>query len=64
MKEKVLRYQDNQEFDIDKHMRELDEINEKYINAAEAKMSLINKLGGNSKAKSSRQSEVAISQQP
>lgn len=44
MREKVMKLQDD--FDIQKHMRELDDINEKYIHAAEAKMSLINKLEG------------------
>lgn len=44
-------------------MRELNEINEKYIKSAEAKMTLINKLeGGLVKAKTERQSEVAVSQ--
>lgn len=44
MREKVMRLQDD--FDIERHMRELDDINQKYIHAAEAKMSLINKLEG------------------
>lgn len=44
-------------------MKELDEINEKYIRSAEAKMTLINKLeGGLVKAKTERQSEMAASQ--
>ena len=45
-KEKVLKL--HNEYDVDRYMRDLNDINDDYINSVEAKISLINKLEGKS----------------